>query len=154
VAVKYDKTDPRDNPVLVGQPQYGQGDFTQLGVSARFRFDGTDHRALPRRGVFVTANGRLYPALADVESTFGEVPGEARAYLATGGERGVTLALKGGGQKVFGTHPFFESAFIGGQTPLSFLEAGGGSSVRGLPAQRYAGDGSVFGNAELYLPLF
>jgi hypothetical protein len=151
--VKYDKTEPRDNPVLSGEPFYGQGDFTQLGVSARFRFDGTDRRALPRKGVIVTATGRLYPALADVTDTFGEVHGEARAFLATPNERGITLALKAGGQKVFGTHPFFESAFIGGKTPFSLLEPGGGSSVRGLPAQRYAGDGSLYGGSELYLPI-
>ena len=153
LVVKYDHTEPRDNPVLNGQSFYGEGDFTQLGVSARFRFDGTDHRALPRKGVFLTGAGRLYPALADVADAFGEVHGEARAYLATRNERAVTLALRAGGQKVFGTHPFFESAFIGGRTPFSFLEEGGGSSVRGLPAQRYAGDGSVYGGADLYLPI-
>jgi len=81
------------------------------------------------------------------------VHGEARAYLGTGGERGVTLEVKAGGQKVFGTYPFFESAFIGGKTPFSLFEPGGGSSVRGLPAQRYAGDGSVYGSTELYLPI-
>jgi Omp85 superfamily domain len=153
LAVKYDKTEPRDNPVLNGQPFYGQGDFTQLAVSGRVRFDGTDHRALPRKGVFATATGRLYPALADVTDTFGEVHGDVRGYLSTPGERGLTFAGRAGGQKVFGTYPFFESAFIGGKTPFSLLEPGGGSSVRGLPAQRYAGDGSFYGGAEVYLPI-
>jgi hypothetical protein len=153
VAIKYDKTEPRDNPVLNGEPFYGQGDFTQLGVSARFRFDGTDHRALPRKGVFLTGTGRLYPAVADVADTFGEVHGEARSYLSTRNDKALTLALRAGGQKVFGTHPFWESAFIGGKTPFSLMEPGGGSSVRGLPSQRYAGNGSLFGGAELYLPI-
>jgi len=151
--VKYDHTEPRDNPVLNGEPFYGQGDFTQIGASARLRFDGTDHLALPHKGVFLTATGRFYPAIADVTDAFGEVHGEARAYLATRNERSITLALRAGGQKVFGTHPFWESAFIGGKTPFSLLEAGGGSSVRGLPAQRYAGDGSAYGGADLYLPI-
>ena len=153
LVVKYDHTEPRDNPVLSSRPFYGNGDFTQLGLSARFRFDGTDQRALPRKGVFVSGTGSFYPALADVTDAFGEVHGEARAYLSTRNERAVTLALKAGGQKVFGTHPFFESAFIGGKTPLSSLEAGGSSAVRGLPAQRYAGDGSLYGGGELYLPI-
>lgn len=30
---------------------------------------------------------------------------------------------------------------------------GGSGSLRGYPAQRYAGDGSAFGNAELRVPL-
>jgi hypothetical protein len=153
VAVKYDKTEPRDNPVLGAQPFYGQGDFTQVGVSTRFRFDGTDHRALPRKGVLVNASGRLYPSVADVTDTFGEIHGDVRGYLSTPNDRGVTLALRAGGQRVFGTYPFFESAFIGGKTPFSLFEPGGGSSVRGLPAQRYAGDGSLYGSTELYLPI-
>jgi surface antigen Omp85-like protein len=153
LVAKYDATEPRDNPPLNAAPFYGQGDFTQLGASLRFRFDGTDHTALPHRGIYLNATGILYPALADVTDTFGEVHGQAQAYLATRGEKAVTLALKAGGQKVFGTYPFFESAFIGGRSPFNLLEPGGGSSVRGLPAQRYAGDGSLFGGADLYLPI-
>jgi hypothetical protein len=76
-----------------------------------------------------------------------------RGYVSTPGDRGLTFAGRVGGQKVFGTYPFFESAFIGGKTPYSLLEPGGGSSVRGLPAQRYAGDGSLYGGAEVYLPI-
>jgi len=151
--VKYDKTEPRTNPLLSGQSFYGEGDFTQVGLSGRFRYDGTDHRALPRKGLLVTGTGRLYPSIADVTDTFGEVHGDARAYVSTPNDRGITLALRAGGQKVFGTHPFFESAFIGGKTPFSLLEAGGASSVRGLPAQRYAGDASAYGSTELYLPI-
>ncbi len=153
LTAKYNNTDPRDNPALVGQPFYGEGGFTQLGVTSRFLFDGTDGLALPRRGVFVAATGAYYPGAADVTDSFGEVHGHARAYLATKGGRGITLSLKAGGQRVFGTYPFWESAFIGGKTPFNPLEAGGGSAVRGLPPQRYAGDGSLFGSAELYLTL-
>jgi Omp85 superfamily domain len=153
LTAKYNSTDPRDNPALVGQSFYGEGDFTQLGVTSRFLFDGTDGLALPRRGVFVAATGAFYPGAADVTDSFGEVHGQARAYVGTKGGRGITLSLKGGGQRVFGTYPFFESAFLGGKTPFNPLEAGGGSAVRGLPPQRYAGDASLFGSAELYLTL-
>jgi hypothetical protein len=101
----------------------------------------------------VTATGAFYPEMADVTDSFGEFHGQVRGYLSTKGDRGLTLMLKAGGQRVFGSYPFFESAFIGGKTPFNPLEAGGGSAVRGLPAQRYAGDGSLFGNAEVYLTL-
>jgi hypothetical protein len=154
VIAKRNTTEPRANPLLVSTPFYGEGGFTQLGFSARFRYDGTDHLGLPRRGLFLTAGATAYPALGDVTDAFGDVRAQALVYLATPKERGITLVLKAGGQRVFGTHPFFESAFIGGKTPLSLLEPGGGSSVRGLPAQRYAGDGSLYGGADLYLPLF
>ena len=139
---KYDTTEPRDNPVLGGEAFYGQGNFTQVCASARFRFDGTDHRALPRRGLFLTGTGHLYPAVVDVTDTFGEVHGDARAYLSTPNERGITLAMRAGGQKVFGAYPFFESAFLGGKTPFSLLEPGAAprygasrlSATRGMPA--------------------
>lgn len=56
---------------------------------------------------------------------------------------GPTLALRVGGKKLWGTFPYHEAAFIGGP-----------DTVRGLRRQRYAGDASAFGNAELRLRLF
>jgi hypothetical protein len=88
-----------------------------------------------------------------VEEAFGEVHAQARAFIGTPGERGVTLGLSAGGQRVFGKYPFFEAAFLGGKTPFSALEPGSGAAVRGLPPQRYAGDGSLFGGADLFLSL-
>ncbi len=151
--VRYDSTEPRDNPVLGAEPVYGEGHFTQVGLSARVRFDTTGRLGLPRKGVLVTGTARYYPDLADVTQAFGEIHGDARGYLSTPGVKGLTLAVRAGGQRVFGTHPFFESAFIGGQTPFGLFEPGGGSSVRGLPPQRYAGDASLYGSTELYLPI-
>ncbi len=153
VTARYNDTDPRNNPVLGVPSFYGDGRFTQLGVTSRLLFDGTGDLALPRGGVILAASGAFYPALADTTDPFGDVHAVARVYLATKGDRGVTLSLKAGGQRVFGPHPFFDSAFIGGRVPFNPLEPGGGGAVRGLPAQRYAGDGSLFGGAELYLTL-
>src|SRR5262249_29626788 len=141
------------NPVLDGQPFYGQGDFTKFGLSARLRLDRTGKLALPRRGIFASAGAAFYPKVADVTGAYGEFPAQGRVFLATPRARGLTLALRAGGQRVWGQHPFFDSAFIGGRTPFNPLEPGGGSSVRGLPPQRYAGDGSLFGNVDLYLSL-
>jgi hypothetical protein len=153
IVYKHNKTEPRANPILNASPEYGMGNFAQTGATLRFRYDGTHKQALPRNGAFLTAGAALYPKLADVEDTFGELHGQAKAFLSIPGDLGPTLALKLGGQKVWGRHPFFESAFIGGKSPFNPLEPGGGSSVRGLPPQRYAGDGSAFANADLYLPL-
>jgi len=52
------------------------------------------------------------------------------------------LATRLGGQKLFGDFPYFEAAFLGGS-----------ESVRTLSRQQYAGDGSVYGTAELRVPL-
>jgi hemolysin activation/secretion protein len=53
-----------------------------------------------------------------------------------------TLALRVDGKKLWGTFPFQESAFLGGPT-----------SLRGYYPQRFAGDASLAGSAELRLSL-
>jgi hypothetical protein len=153
LVAKYNNTEPRTNPVLGTASFYGAGAFTEVGLSARLRYDATGGLALPRRGGFASAGVALYPKLADATSSFGEIHGQARGFVSLGGDRAPTLAVKAGGQRVWGAHPFFESAFIGGKTSFNPLEPAGGSSVRGLPPERYAGDGSLFGNADLYLPV-
>jgi hypothetical protein len=52
------------------------------------------------------------------------------------------LALRVGGKQVFGDYPYHEAAYIGGANTL-----------RGFPKQRFAGDASAFGSAELRIPV-
>ena len=52
------------------------------------------------------------------------------------------MAARAQGKKLWGTYPFAEAAFLGGA-----------SSVRGLREDRYAGDASLLGSAELRLYL-
>jgi hypothetical protein len=52
------------------------------------------------------------------------------------------LALRAGGKKLFGDFPYFDAAFLGG-----------GSSFRIEHRQRFAGDASAFGSAELRYPI-
>ncbi len=59
-----------------------------------------------------------------------------------------TLALRLGGKQVFGSYSFHEAAFIGGGGI-----SGSDSTVRGFRTQRFAGDGCLYGNAELRLRL-
>jgi hemolysin activation/secretion protein len=54
-----------------------------------------------------------------------------------------TLALRAGGVRLFGRYPFHEAASLGGS-----------ESLRGLLRQRYVGDASAYGNAELRLVLW
>jgi hemolysin activation/secretion protein len=89
----------------------------------------------------VKVEGRVFPNLWDVESTFGEVHGHASTYLTAGGvPLQPTLALRAGGKKVWGDYPFQEAAFIGDAR-----------TVRLGRQNRYAGDAAVYGNAELRL---
>ena len=77
-----------------------------------------------------------------MKRTFGEIHGEAFGFLRARVPLRPTLHLHAGGKRVFGRYPFQEAAFLGGP-----------DTVRGLRPQRYAGDASVFGSAELRLRL-
>jgi hypothetical protein len=136
--LKYAKTDLDPGRFITLTQPYGVGDFGEVGGTAAAEWDTRDTPAAARRGVHLLAGGSVYPAVWDVDSTFGEVHGEASTYLTPNTTFGPTLALRAGAKKVWGAFPFFESAFLGGA-----------STVRGLRTQRYAGDAAVFGSAEL-----
>ncbi|MCH8247760.1 MAG: BamA/TamA family outer membrane protein [Bacteroidetes bacterium] len=122
----------------VAPDTYGSGWFTQLGSQAAVSFDTRDHHTAPSRGVSVNAGGSFYPALGDVTKTFGEAHGAVATYLSFSGALQPVLAIRLGAKKVWGRFPFHEAAFLGGD-----------STVRGLTKLRFAGDASVYGNAEL-----
>jgi len=116
---------------------YGTGTFAQAGLLASFDIDGRDVRQAPSRGYHVTGGGAWYAGGLDVASSFGEAHAEVASYLSPG--RGnPTLALRAGGRKLWGTFPYSDAAFIGGA-----------ADVRGLREQRYAGNASLYGSAEL-----
>lgn len=118
---------------------YGSGDFTQVGVQVGFRVDSRDRIAAPSRGFFINAGGSYYPELLDVDrGAFGDIHGEVSTYLSSSESGNLTLAVRLAGNKVWGTVPFHEAAFVGGA-----------KTVRGFREQRYAGDAAVYANAEV-----
>ncbi|HEX9726927.1 MAG TPA: BamA/TamA family outer membrane protein [Gemmatimonadales bacterium] len=128
---------------ILGTPTYGDGDFAQLALGADVEFDTRDVPAAPRRGVHVRVGGSVIPQIYDVAETFGEVHGVASTYVtAGGGTQQATLALRAGGKKVWGVFPFAGAAFIGDA-----------ESVRLGRQNRFGGEASAFGSAELRLRL-
>jgi hypothetical protein len=119
-------------------PLYGTGSFGQVGARVGVELDTRDNSGNPRRGVLFTVAGAVYPGIWDVESSFGEIHGAASTYLTAQIPTRPTLALRVGGKKVWGSVPFLEAAYIGG-----------GRNLRGYRSRRYAGNASVYGNAEL-----
>jgi hemolysin activation/secretion protein len=113
-----------------------------LGGRIGFTLDTRDVPAHAHRGIHVTGEGRLVPAVWDVRRTYAITRLVASAYQSADVPLQPTLAVRVGGQRNVGTVPFQESAFLGGE-----------GSVRGLPLQRYAGAASAFGNAELRVDL-
>jgi hypothetical protein len=142
--MRYSSTDNRPDRFLATLgPLYGTGKFGELGGAFDFRFDTRDRPNAATRGTAFEIGGSIFPALWDVDSVFGELHGEARAYLSARAPLDPTLAFRVGGKKLWGQYPFFESAFIGGA-----------STVRLGRVNRYAGDASAYGSAELRLSLF
>jgi hypothetical protein len=142
--LRYSSTDNHPDRFLATLgPLYGTGKFGELGGAFDFRLDTRDRANAATRGTAFEVGGSIFPALWDVDSVFGELHGEARAYLSAKAPLDPTLALRVGGKKLWGQYPFFESAFIGGA-----------STVRLGRVNRYAGDASAYGSAELRFSLF
>lgn len=161
---KYTKTDRRDNPLFPVFPSevplssansfVTTDDIGQVGAGFEGRLDTTDKPAWPSRGLKLWVGGHAYPSAWDLEDPFGEVHGEVSTYLSPSVPGKVVLMLRGGGKRVFGDHPYFESAFLGGRASTTIAGLGDDPGlVRGLRPQRYAGDGVLYGNAELRISL-
>jgi hypothetical protein len=130
----------RDNArTFVGASKpYGSGEFGEAGARLGVVVDRRDSESAPRKGFRVAAGGTLYPAVWDVTSTFGEVHAVASTYLSAHVPLQPTLALRAGGQHLWGAFPFHDAAFLGGS-----------STLRGWDEQRFAGRSSLHGSSEL-----
>ncbi len=117
---------------------YGTGSFGQAGARSEIRYDTRDNPTHAKRGFLLRTGGSFYPAVWDVEDAFGGVDGAASVYLTAPVPTTPTVALRAGGQKVWGRYPFHEAAYIGGP-----------GTLRGYRENRFGGDASAYGNAEL-----
>ena len=130
---------------------YGTDSFGQVGAQGEILYDTRNNPAYATRGVLVRVAGAIYPGVWDVESAFGSIDGETRAYLTAPIPTNPTLALRAGGKKVWGPFPFHESAFLGGPGLTGSGTSNG--NVRGFRKNRFAGDTALYGNSELRLVL-
>jgi hypothetical protein len=149
---RYSNTGKRTGTILFEQSPYGIGAFNLMDVRATLEAGtriqtapglmavalgaatGETADQPPGRGVRVLLSGFVSPALLDVAETYGGVDGYITGHA---GNETVQLAARVGGQRVFGTYPWFEAAALGGQTD------------RGFHSHRFLGDSSLYGNAEL-----
>ena len=91
-------------------------------------------------GAVFDVEGAWYPEFFGNSESFGKVKAEGTVYLPLFSRPHSRLALRAGGEKIWGDHPFFEAAYIGGSR-----------SVRGFDKQRFAGEASLYGNSEIRL---
>lgn len=121
---------------------YGGGSFTWVGIEARAELDGRDRVGTPTRGLRLSGTARFVPEVLDAtRGAFGGVAAQVAGYLSPPGGNPV-LALRASGEHLWGRYPFTRAAYLGGP-----------SSLRGLREQRYAGDASALGSAELRVEL-
>jgi outer membrane protein assembly factor BamA len=138
----YAKNKNEPNYFITTEDPYGNEDFFELGAGAGLSLDTRDSQVAAMKGVHITIDGTVFPRVGDVVSTFGDVRGEVAFLQPIAIVSTPTLALRAGGEKVWGTFPYFEAAYVGGSRTL-----------RGFPSQRFAGDASLYGSAELRIPL-
>lgn len=113
--------------------------FTLGGITATGVYDGRDSDSYPTDGAHVEASVQWMPyAQGDAPGAFARNTVVARAFHRLPLPLESVLALRGGGEAVWGT------------PPLQYAPAVGGSStVRGFQTDRFRGDASLYGSAEL-----
>ncbi|HEX9382935.1 MAG TPA: hypothetical protein VF908_06015 [Gemmatimonadaceae bacterium] len=144
--VRYTTTDSLANRFIEQLHPYGFTKFGQAGVRLKAHLDSkyvSDQfpDTLKPRFVLDVA-GAGYPAIWDVVNHYESVDGFAAAYFTLPVAKKPVLAFRGGGKKLWGAFPYFDAAFLGGS-----------ESFRAEERQRWAGDASVYGTAELRVPI-
>jgi len=133
-----------DEPNFVSQTRpYGIARFLQAGAEVAVKLDLRDNPGAATRGVLVEAAARFFPAMLDADQgAFGRLTGGASVYVPFSQAGNQTLALGVAAEKLWGTYPFYEAAFLGGPHLL-----------RGFRKERFAGDAALLGRAEFRVQL-
>ena len=133
--------DTRSSPTLLAEQRpYGSDRFGQVGARLGLAVDRRRLESGRSRGGRLAVEGSVYPGVWSATETFGKVHAEGVTHLAADLPLEPVLALRAGGERLFGRYPFHEAASLGGD-----------DNFRGLLRQRYIGDASAYGNAELRL---
>jgi outer membrane protein assembly factor BamA len=140
LSYNYSEISLKNNILLNGFPDgnYGVGPFKLFGIHSTINYDSRDNIMNPYSGFYLNLTSSYYPEILSNSRDFTKIGFDIRTYLTTDAVTDITLALRTGGEKLSGTYPFFKAAFIGGQ-----------DNLRGYSRERFSGDASLFGQAEL-----
>ncbi len=133
-----------NSSLLNGFPEggYGTGRLSLLTLSAGIIFDDRDHVELPLSGWFMKAGGSITPKVFNARDMFWSANFDIRGYLPLGFVKNSAFAVRFMGEKVGGVYPFHMAAFLGGS-----------KSLRGYRGERFSGDASLYGTAEVRVEL-
>ena len=140
--LRYTSTDAARSPFVAATHPYGAFEFSQLGAQLAFQHTLADDPAQPRRRLRIAVTGTYYPAMMDVASAYEVVSAHVGSFVTIPVITDPVLVWRAGATKVFGTAPFFDDAFIGGNRTL-----------RQTDSDRYAGDAALFVSSEFRIPL-
>jgi hypothetical protein len=140
--LKYSTTDLHGDRLIDRDRPLGTAGFGRVGLQARMDVAGLDSLDLGHAGAALAFGGSLYPPIWSGGGTFGELHAEAVGRVPVRVGPVPVLALRVGAKRVWGEFPYDEAAFLGGQR-----------TVRGYDFQRFAGEASLYGSAELRVPL-
>jgi hypothetical protein len=140
--VRYTKTDSVAGRFVSEEQPYGFPSFGQLGLQLRAKYDTRVYPDTLNPRAILEFIGSGYPGMWDAHSAYTSLAGAVTTFLTLKVPKRPVIALRGGGKKLYGDFPFFDAAFLGGS-----------QSLRAEDRQRYAGDASIYGNAELRVPI-
>lgn len=140
--VRYTTTDSIGSPLLAQQRPTGFSQYGQAGLRLKMHIDSRYYPDTLKPRVVLDVAGAGYPGMWDVRTPYESVDGFAAAYFTLPVPKLPVIALRGGGKKLWGPFPYFDAAFLGGS-----------ETFRTEERQRYAGDASLYGSAELRVPI-
>jgi hypothetical protein len=117
---------------------YGLGTIKISGIHLLCEIDTRDNISNPFSGIYLNFTGSYYPKLLDNKNSFTKAFADIRGYFSTDLITNITLALRAGGGKIWGSYPFHQAFFMGGK-----------ENLRGYSRERFSGDSGLFGQAEL-----
>lgn len=126
--------------VFKAQP-YGIATPSLFELNATLKYDSRDRAVASSKGFYFESGFALFPKALESDSTFRKGFVDARFYFSP--TKKITLALRGWGAKAWGTFPYYEAIYLGGN-----------HSLRGYLRERFGGDQAALGSAELRLALF
>jgi outer membrane protein assembly factor BamA len=131
-----------DSSILKSTKPYGTDNALVTTWGASGTYDSRNNQNFPEKGIYATVSSAWTPEVMDNKYAYTRAVGDVRAYITAPVLAGITLAVRARAEKIWGEHPFYDAAFLGGPNDL-----------RGFTRERFAGDASLLGGAELRVNL-
>ncbi len=131
-----------DSALIKEVDPYGSDDMLVTTLAASGTLDTRNSKNFPEHGFYLNLSTVWTPEILDNKYAYTRAIGDLRLYFTAPILSGMTLALRARGERIWGEFPFYDAAFLGGSDDL-----------RGFARERFAGDASVFGSAELRVNL-